>query len=577
MITKNKKVNYLYSGTDLAPYPVNSSQNKEPGIENLHEHSQSSIKAVFDNMKQAVILVNESMEIKWHNKKADEIFNLLFNRNLYGDILNNNVLAYNYQEFLISNIKEAFCGNSSSIIRKEPIKDNDLISLEIHFLPISDHNSGQQFVLISLYDITEQVKMIESIEAHDSILKAVSFAAERFLKSNKLDDDINEVLEELGKVLNVQRINIFKDFSTHNEKFSMHRLFEWNDHTKIPGEGLLISTSASYVRLGIERWRVEFALGKIVHGSAEDFPIKERKFLYSRNIKSILLVPIFVGNIFYGFIGFEDCIKKRKWTSSEIDAIKTSGQILGAAIQRKNFEIDLVKAREEAEKSDKLKTEFLAQMSHEIRTPINSILSFTSLLKEETEAASDELSSIFKYIDSGGRRLIRTIDMILNMSQFQTNNYEYQLKEIDLANELLEPAILEFRSIAQEKNLELLLNKKTDPAIIKADPYTIGQIFINLIDNAIKYTQKGLVEVTLYRNLTGNICVDVKDTGIGISKEYLPSLFTPFSQEEMGYTRKYDGNGLGLALVKKYSEINNVDIIVNTEKNVGSTFTVIFK
>ncbi|OGU77934.1 MAG: hypothetical protein A2W11_12710 [Ignavibacteria bacterium RBG_16_35_7] len=102
------------------------------------------------------------------------------------------------------------------------------------------------------------------------------------------------------------------------------------------------------------------------------------------------------------------------------------------------------------------------------------------------------------------------------------------------------------------------------------------QIFQNLIGNAIKYTLKGSVTVILEDFNEEKLQVVVKDTGIGISKEYIANLFAPFSQEDVGYKREFEGNGLGLALVKKYVEINNADILVESEKDRGSTFTVIF-
>lgn len=231
-----------------------------------------------------------------------------------------------------------------------------------------------------------------------------------------------------------------------------------------------------------------------------------------------------------------------------------------------------------SEKSNQLKTEFLAQMSHEIRTPVNSILSFASLLKEEmTGKMSEDLYQCFEVIDNGGRRLIRTIDMILNMSQFQSGNYEPAYQNIDLADGFLEKLAEEFMPSAKTRKLNMFIEKHLSNAFVEADIYTLGQIFINIIDNAIKYTPEGEVKIVLYRNAASEICVDVSDTGIGISLEYMPHLFDPFSQEEMGYTRKYEGNGLGLALVKKYLEINRASILVCSRKNEGSTFTIIFR
>ena len=245
---------------------------------------------------------------------------------------------------------------------------------------------------------------------------------------------------------------------------------------------------------------------------------------------------------------------------------------------RKKAEELLINAKEEAEKSNQLKTTFLAQMSHEIRTPINSILSFTSLLKDELEdKVSEDLKSSFKVIENGGRRLIRTIDLILNMSQIQTGNFEINPREIDLEKDILDFVILDFLAAIKEKNLDFNLINHNVKDLIIADQYTVHQIFTNLLDNAVKYTPNGKIEIEILKNKSSEICVNVKDTGIGISEQYMPYLFSAFSQEEMGYTRRFDGNGLGLALVKKYVEVNNADIKVKSKKGFGSTFTITFK
>jgi signal transduction histidine kinase len=98
----------------------------------------------------------------------------------------------------------------------------------------------------------------------------------------------------------------------------------------------------------------------------------------------------------------------------------------------------------------------------------------------------------------------------------------------------------------------------------------------NLIDNGIKYTNKGFLHISVDQNSTGKLILEVKDTGIGIAETYLPDLFSPFSQEESGYTRKFAGAGLGLSLVKKYCELNSAEIFVESEKNAGTKFTVVF-
>jgi signal transduction histidine kinase len=237
----------------------------------------------------------------------------------------------------------------------------------------------------------------------------------------------------------------------------------------------------------------------------------------------------------------------------------------------------LILAKEEAEKSDRLKSEFLAQMSHEIRTPLNNILTYISLLKEEMEdKLPSELEPSFRVINSSALRLIRTIDLILNLSKIQTGNFDMQFGPIDLDNDILYELVLEFYSRASEKDVKLNYKNNAINKKIFGDSYSIGQIFVNLIDNAIKYTTKGEINVILY-NLENNVCVDITDSGVGISKEFLPTLFEPFTQEDSSDRRNYEGTGLGLALVKKYVELNNAKIFIKSEKQVGTTFTITFK
>jgi len=245
--------------------------------------------------------------------------------------------------------------------------------------------------------------------------------------------------------------------------------------------------------------------------------------------------------------------------------------------QRKDAEEKLKVAKELAEQSDRLKSEFLAQMSHEIRTPINVVLGYTDYLNELVgENKDSETDDCFRGIKLATKRIIRTVDLILNAAELQTSGYPPNFITVDLDSDILNKLNHEYEQFAEQKGLELNYRCEVNETRIRADEYSVTQIFANLIDNAIKYTKKGKVEILLRKNNNGNIIAEIKDTGIGIAMEFIPKLFEAFTQEEQGYSRSFEGNGLGLALVKSYCDINNALIEVESEKNVGSTFRVIF-
>lgn len=240
---------------------------------------------------------------------------------------------------------------------------------------------------------------------------------------------------------------------------------------------------------------------------------------------------------------------------------------------RKISDEELKIAKEAAEKSDRLKSDFLAQMSHEIRTPINTIMNYTSLLKMEFEDnVSEDNEGSFLSIHNAAHRLLRTIDLILNISDLEAGTYDPKFEMNDLAEHIIIPVVNEFTQAAQNKNLSLTFTNETSyDSKTVLDNYTVYQTVANLVDNAIKYTEKGEIVVSLTK-MEKKFVIKIKDSGVGISKEYIPSLFDKFSQEEAGYTRRYEGSGLGLALVKKYCEINGIEISVESVKGFGTSF-----
>ncbi len=238
---------------------------------------------------------------------------------------------------------------------------------------------------------------------------------------------------------------------------------------------------------------------------------------------------------------------------------------------------ELIAAKKKAEQSDKLKSEFLSLVSHEIRTPLIYIINYTELINDEIKTGN--ISGLAEYLGSlseAGKRIERTFNLIVNAAQISTNNFKPEFKTLNLVSDILVNVYNEFINQANRKRLDYIFVDNSKNKNIIADEFSVNQLFSNLFDNAIKFTKVGFVKIEVTGE-EGAILVKVIDSGIGISEDFLTHIFEPFNQEDHGYSRKYEGNGLGLILAKKYCEINGAKIDVKSSKGNGSTFTVKFK
>jgi PAS domain S-box-containing protein len=240
----------------------------------------------------------------------------------------------------------------------------------------------------------------------------------------------------------------------------------------------------------------------------------------------------------------------------------------------KQTEQELVKARERAEASDRLKSVFLSTMSHEVRTPLNVILGYTDLLYTELQGKlNQDLETFFDSIRESGNRLQQLIDDILDVSQIEADRLTLRSEEI-LADELVHATVQEFRLTVKEKGLDLQESLGAPDVYIKVDRLRLQQVLGNILTNAIKFTHEGGITVTTEKQ-NAEYRVRVRDTGIGVRDEFKPYLFALFRQGEEGYDRSYEGAGLGLAISQKLVTAMGGRIEVESKVGKGSEFTVV--
>jgi signal transduction histidine kinase len=235
----------------------------------------------------------------------------------------------------------------------------------------------------------------------------------------------------------------------------------------------------------------------------------------------------------------------------------------------------LLHAKQKAEQSDRMKTEFLQQMSKEIQAPLNLILDSSDAIKMEVkDKVNENIRQMFDNMYFSGKRIIRAVQLILDLSEVYSEKYKLSKSKINLP-ELVEELIEESRYLASEARLDVIVQNDLKNSTISGDPYTIRQVLSNIIDNAFKYTSKGSIQVILSSDGEESVWAEIIDTGPGISSAFLSDLFKPFARERIKENNNQDGLGLGLALTKKYCDLNNLKIEVDSKKGQGTKISVV--
>ncbi len=235
----------------------------------------------------------------------------------------------------------------------------------------------------------------------------------------------------------------------------------------------------------------------------------------------------------------------------------------------RRFQQELVEAKETAEEMVRLKDSFLANMSHEIRTPLTGILGFAQVLDAEVD---EEHKELVNFIQEGGKRLLSTLNSVLDLAQLEANSMKLELEEVDLAKEVRQTAQM-FLPMARLKKIKLQIDAPAQPVMTTIDLGCINRVLNNLLSNALKFTENGAVTLRV-RGTDQFVRIAVADSGVGIAQEFLPYLFDEFKQESTGVSRSHEGSGLGLAITRKLVRLMHGDITVESKKGAGTVFTI---
>ncbi|MDR2861999.1 MAG: response regulator [Syntrophobacterales bacterium] len=422
-------------------------------------------------------------------------------------------------------------------------------------------------------------EMMGGINRRDKLLSTVNHAITLLLQA-EMDDFEDALWRSMGMMasaVNVDRMYIWKNHEV-NGKLYCTQLYEWSEGAE-PQQGNEYTIDIPYDE-NIPEWEHRLSSGQCINSIVRNMSPREQAQLSPQGIISILVVPVYLRNDFWGFIGFDDCRNERLFTENEESVLRSGSLLIANALLRHDMTQELASALYKAQAASRAKSGFLSNMSHEIRTPMNAIIGMTSIA-ESTDNARQKDYAIGKIKDAS-IHLLGVINDVLDMSKIEADKLELHPVTF-VFEEMLKKVtnIINFRVVEKHQRLAVYIDENIPYAII-CDDQRLAQVITNLLSNAVKFTpENGSISLsTRLLNEENGFCTirfDVTDTGVGISEEQQARLFNPFEQAESSTTRNFGGTGLGLSISKRIVEMMGGEISIISELGTGSTFTFSIK
>ncbi|MDH5218111.1 MAG: ATP-binding protein [Gammaproteobacteria bacterium] len=380
------------------------------------------------------------------------------------------------------------------------------------------------------------------------------------------DEQIDETLRLGCKLLGTEIGKVGKQDPEHNISEFLNTIVIGNLPAK---RGITLPLDKTYCNITFSSPQT-IAINDVKHSEYKDHPAVE--FL---GMQTYIGCSINVHGKKFGTVNFSNrAPRATPFSEADKDLVNLIGSWISIMMERSLEAEELRKSKETAELANLAKSVFLANMSHEIRTPLTAIIGFSDIALDDDQTMDQRVSSL-EIIRSSSKYLLNLINHILDLSKIEADELDIENTNVNLVQLLKEIESI-VSGHAKRRNIQLGIDYKFPiPDRILTDELRLKQILLNLCNNAIKFTEEGEIRIVVsYDQSSQSLAIEVKDTGIGISKDNLEKIFEPFKQADASTTRQYGGTGLGLSLSKRIAKLLNGSLTAVSEELKGSVFTL---